>query len=522
MSRWRLAALGTAGTGVAYLGLRTAFDDHFDLYNVGAARFGRAALTVASISLDYRRSIYTKDSAALYESNRPEYDAVRSACHQRSAERLLKLACDNGGVFVKVAQHIGALDYLLPQEYVQTCKVTHHNAPEQSIDDVLTVMRAELKKEPSEIFSSFDEQPLGTASLAQVHRATLKSDGREVAVKVQHLKVKQNSIIDMWTMEFLANTVKLFFPGFGFMWLVEETKRNLPLELDFAHEGCNSEMVGKLLQGHSWLKVPEIEWDLTTDRVLTMEYCDGVHIDDRDAVIAQGIDPQFVSECVGKMYADMIFKFGYVHCDPHPGNVLVKKDPVTGRPQIVLLDHGLYTQLTNKFRLDYTRLWTSALRSDIEGLKHYSEVLGVGPLYELFACMVTGRSWGSITTGIAQETTAGEANEIKQNAQKYVVQIADVLANVNRQMLLIFKTNDLLRAMEHTLGTQNAMAGFVQMSRSCVRCLSQEEVRKAKTTSARIRATLSAHWADIRISAYELFLWFRNTIVGRALKIGLS
>ena len=100
---------------------------------------------------------------------------------------------------------------------------------------------------------------------------------------MQHLKVKQNSIIDMWTMEFLANTVKLFFPGFGFMWLVEETKRNLPLELDFAHEGCNSEMVGKLLQGHSWLKVPEIEWDLTTDRVLTMEYCDGVHIDDRDA-----------------------------------------------------------------------------------------------------------------------------------------------------------------------------------------------------------------------------------------------
>ena len=62
-----------------------------------------------------------------------------------------------------------------------------------------------------------------------------------------------------------------------------------------------------------------------------------------------------------------------------------------------------------------------------------------------------------------------QADEIKQNAQKYVVQIADVLAKVNRQMLLIFKTNDLLRAMEHTLGTQNAMAGFVQMSRSCIR-----------------------------------------------------
>ena len=100
-----------------------------------------------------------------------------------------------------MAQHIGALDYLLPQEYVQTCKVTHHQAPEQNIEDVYKVMVAELKKEPSEIFSSFDEKPLGSASLAQVHRATLRSDGREVAVKVQHLKVKQHSFIDIYTEE---------------------------------------------------------------------------------------------------------------------------------------------------------------------------------------------------------------------------------------------------------------------------------------------------------------------------------
>ena len=76
-----------------------------------------------------------------------------------------------------------------------------------------------------------------------------------MAVKVQHLKVKQHSMIDIYTMDFLARTVKFFFPAFEFMWLVEETKLNLPLELDFTHEGRNSEMVGKLLQNHSWLKV---------------------------------------------------------------------------------------------------------------------------------------------------------------------------------------------------------------------------------------------------------------------------
>ncbi len=85
-----------------------------------------------------------------------------------------------------------------------------------------------------------------------------------------------------------------------------------------------------------------MHWDLSTDRVLTMEYCHGGHVNDLDYIRSQGIDPHFVSEKIGQMYADMIFHYGYVHCDPHPGNVLVQKDEA-GNPQIVLLDHGLYT-----------------------------------------------------------------------------------------------------------------------------------------------------------------------------------
>jgi aarF domain-containing kinase len=78
----------------------------------------------------------------------------------------------------QVGQHIGALDYLLPDEYVQTLKILHYRAPEMSLEDVFTVIRQDLKCEPEEIFDNFDERPLGTASLAQVHRATLKSNGK--------------------------------------------------------------------------------------------------------------------------------------------------------------------------------------------------------------------------------------------------------------------------------------------------------------------------------------------------------
>ncbi len=96
---------------------------------------------------------------------------------------------------------------------------------------------------------------MGTASLAQVHRATLKSNGKEVAVKVQHLKVKQHSYVDIHTMDFLVRAVKFVFPQFEFMWLADLSKKNLPMELDFKHEGENSEMVAMLLQHHTWLKV---------------------------------------------------------------------------------------------------------------------------------------------------------------------------------------------------------------------------------------------------------------------------
>ena len=114
---------------------------------------------------------------------------------------------------------------------------------------------------------------MGTASLAQVHKATLK-DGQEVAVKVQHRYVKNHSFVDIYTMNFLVKTVKIFFPQFEFMWLAEEMRKNLPLELSFIQEGQNSERVGQMLTW-DWLKIPKIHWDFTTDRILVMEYFKG-------------------------------------------------------------------------------------------------------------------------------------------------------------------------------------------------------------------------------------------------------
>ncbi|KAK3886655.1 hypothetical protein Pcinc_009209 [Petrolisthes cinctipes] len=468
--------------------------------------------SVTKIVADYRQSLYS--GAVTPESS--NYAEVKSQTHLRSAKELLELCCVNGGAFVKVGQHLGSLEYLLPTEYVSTMKVLHSSAPQSSLNDIYQVIQEELKCEPQELFIEFDPEPLGAASLAQVHRARLK-DGREVAVKVQHPTVKAHSRIDMKGMELLVGTVSLIFPEFNFEWLVEEMKKNLPKELDFAYEARNAEKVAAQFSHFPWLKIPAVDWNLTTDRVLVMEFCQGGQVNDRTYMLNHNINTKEVSEKLGHLYSEMIFVNGYVHCDPHPGNVLVQK--VGNKAQIILLDHGLYTNLTNDFRLKYSKLWMSILNADLDSIQKYGNQLGVGELYGLFACMVTGRSWNSISQGIDKtKRTYQEQDEIKSDVAKYLPEISSVLNRVPRQMLLIFKTNDLLRGIEFSLNTQESMKSFLTMWRCCVRCVFSHQKTLCNSAMCSFKVSLSESWANLKISLYTFYLvCLHSELVGQHL-----
>lgn len=427
----------------------------------------------------------------------------------RSAETLLKLCEVNGGAFIKVGQHIGALDYLIPGEYVKTMRVLHNHAPQSKYQDILNVIKEDLQCEPSEIFSSMEETPLGAASLAQVHKAKLK-DGTTVAVKVQHPLVKSHSQIDLKIMEVLFRSVFWVFPEFKLMWLLDETKINLPCELNFTMEGENSEKTAKLLSHMPWLHVPKIFWSLTTPRVLTMEYCEGLDVGE----LAQRTDPSIqktkreISRRITQLYSEMIFLHGFVHCDPHPGNLRIELSP-GGKIVVHLLDHGLYSQLPDEFRNNYSKFWMSVIRSDVNDIRSTAEKLGVGELYGLFACMASGRSWNAIVSGIdKQRKSQAEEDEIKNDAAKYLVEITEVLHRVPRQMLLIFKTNDLLRGLDYMLGVKDNTASFVTMARSCAAADYQREYAMCKSLSSKAKAVMSNYVAHLRIAIYQMYLWW--------------
>ncbi|EDW49231.1 GM11887 [Drosophila sechellia] len=511
----RVLGYGVVGAGLASAGWSLHTND-YDPNSLGIVRLSRSAAAVVDVALTYKRELYYRE----WDKETPEYKAEKSRVHKIAAEKLLQLICINKGVYIKVGQHIGALEYLLPKEFVQTMKVLHSDAPQNPIEDLYKVIRQDLRCNPEDIFDRFEREPLGTASLAQVHKARLKT-GELVSVKVQHPYVKGNSRVDMKTLELAVNVLARIFPDFKIHWLVEESKKNLPVELDFLNEGRNAEKVAKQFEKYSWLRVPKIYWKYSSSRVLVMEYLEGGHVTDLDYIRRNKIDSFAVANRIGQLYSEMIFRTGFVHSDPHPGNILVRRTPKNSL-EIVLLDHGLYANLTDKFRYDYSNLWLSILNVDRKAMRQHSEQLGIkGDLYGLFACMVTGRPWETVMQGLTKvKYSKEEKNTLQNNTSLVLPHISDVLEQVDRQMLLILKTNDLIRGIESTLRTQNRMTAFWVMSKCCVQSsYAEQRAKQSGSGSSRILwLRVRERWELFKLNCYYLYLGLINFGFLEALK----
>ncbi|KAK9881066.1 hypothetical protein WA026_014411 [Henosepilachna vigintioctopunctata] len=499
----KYSIVGTAlGTTVYSL-----HENDYDVNSIGIVRLTRAAVAVFKIGSTYKNELYGSG----LEKGTTEYNNLKSKIHKKSAQELLNLCCTNKGVYIKVGQHIATLDYILPNEFVETMKSLYSHAPTNDLQVIYRVLKEDLKQDPSEIFETFDPEPIGTASLAQVHKAVLKN-GTCVAVKVQHPYVQGNARVDMKTMEYLVKLMSYAFPEFRFQWLVDETKKNIPQELNFEQEGRNAEKIAAFFENTEWLHIPKVLWNLTTSRVLTMEFATGGQVNDLDYIKSNDIDPYDITDKLGKLYSQMIFKYGFVHSDPHPGNILIAKSN-RGDCDIILLDHGLYAVLSDEFRYNYANFWMSILNRNRKNMRLHSQKLGIdGDLYGMFACMVTGRSWESINKGIVKDAvpTKGEMDFVKQNLSLILPQMSTVLDSVNRQMLLIFKTNDLIRGLEHVLKTSRKMGAFKVMSECCVNSIYDQKKVKCCSKVERLKLFIEQYWTLFKLNLYYKYLQFSN------------
>lgn len=177
--------------------------------------------------------------------------ALLKACHKRCAERTLEVLEKNGSIFIKLGQHLSSMGYLLPLEWTTTFVPLQDKCPVSSYESVEKMFLKDTGHRIEDEFDNFAREPIGAASLAQVHTARLKETGQKVAVKVQHPNLEEWVPLDLALTRFTFATLKKFFPEYDLEWLSNEMESSLPQELDFALEGENAIRAKNYFQEHT-------------------------------------------------------------------------------------------------------------------------------------------------------------------------------------------------------------------------------------------------------------------------------
>lgn len=381
--------------------------------------------------------------------------------HTKAAKRILELCHTNRGVYIKVGQHLASLDYLIPAEYTTVLSALFDDNPRTAPDKVAQILQEELGQTPAQLFDSFDDTPVASASLAQVHVAY--KNGQKLAVKIQHADLHETAMGDIRALVTVSRWAEEFFPNFTWGWIARELEPLLPQELDFGNEGRNAERAAVNFRrvGLHDVVVPSILWEYTTSRVLTMGFEEGCKATDVEEIAKQGMDKKKIANLISRAFASQIFQSRCLHCDPHPANVLLRAKNARGDPELVLLDHGLYRDLDSDFVLTYARLWKALLLADIPGIQSACAEMGLEDMYTMFAALVTARPfdeviersknrWGKPRDKLNKKV---DKTIMAGYAQRFLRQILDLLARIPREMLLLLKTNDCLRHIDNALGS---------------------------------------------------------------------
>lgn len=267
----------------------------------------------------------------LVEDERPEGS-------QGPAEELAADLEQMGPTYVKLGQLLSTRVDLLPPAYTEALTRLQDEVDPFPYDEVKSIVEEELGVSISNAFTSFDEKPLAAASLGQVHRATLRS-GREVVVKVQRPGIRETVRDDMEALAQLADFADRHTDvgrRYGFGQLLSQFRRSLAGELDYQREAANLIRMRQLTAEHPHLLVPEPVSDYTSSRVLTMDFVPGCKVTDVGPLGLLDVDGEPLVRDLFSAYLHMILVDGFLHADPHPGNVLLTPD---GR--LALIDLGM-------------------------------------------------------------------------------------------------------------------------------------------------------------------------------------
>lgn len=268
-----------------------------------------------------------------------------------------------GPTFVKLGQILSMRPDLLPEDYIMELKKLQDEVPGVDFPYIKSLIESELGKKLEDIFDYFEEQPKAAASIAQVHRARLKSK-EEVVVKVQRPDIEKIINSDLEIMFHAARLLERYVPEsrlYDPVGIVEEFSEEIKNELDFLREGWNVERFRKNFKGDDSVYVPKVYWEYTTKKILVMEYIDGIKIKDIKSIEEHGFSKKELAEKGIRAVLKQVFKHGFFHADPHGGNIILTKD---GR--IAFIDFGIMGRLDNFYKYKLLELIQGAISKNID------------------------------------------------------------------------------------------------------------------------------------------------------------
>ncbi|RYU77177.1 ABC1 kinase family protein [Hymenobacter persicinus] len=280
-------------------------------------------------------------------------------------ERIRMVIEELGPTFIKLAQALSNRADLLPQPLIDEFEKLQSDVPPFDVALARQIIERELGRPITEVFSEFEEKPLGSASIGQVHKARLLT-GELVVVKVQRPDVQEKVRTDLSLLHELVRLTAGFLRNHGLgnpQDIVDAFERSMMKELDYTSEARSMDQFRKLYEAYETFYIPKPYRELSTSKILVIEFVSGCKISDKEQLLAWGLSPATVAETGMDIYLTQIFEFGIFHADPHPGNVLVRPDGT-----LVLIDFGMVGKLTKQQKYAFAGVFIGMARQDARSM----------------------------------------------------------------------------------------------------------------------------------------------------------